>query len=103
MSICTTSVSDPVWRASCSWLIWRAPTGWRRTPRSTTLLDNCTTGIRLNVQHIGAAQPWDYRILVSGLGDQLLYERGNIDTSMPFEQLKAASVIVDKAKAATRR
>lgn len=63
-------------------------------------LDNCTTGIRLNVQHIGAAQPWDYRILVNGLGDQLLYERGNIDTSMPFEQLKAASVIVDKAKAA---
>ncbi|MFH0351375.1 MAG: DUF4105 domain-containing protein [Chromatiales bacterium] len=63
-------------------------------------LDNCTTGIRLNVQHIGAAQPWDYRILVNGLGDQLLYERGNIDTSMPFEQLKAASLIVDKAKAA---
>jgi len=35
-------------------------------------LDNCTTGIRLNVQHIGAAQPWDYRILVNGLGAQLL-------------------------------
>jgi hypothetical protein len=65
-------------------------------------LDNCTTGIRLNVQHIGAAQPWDYRILVNGLGDQLLYERKNIDTSMPFEQLKAASLIVDKAKAADR-
>ncbi len=63
-------------------------------------LDNCTTGIRLNVQHIGAAQPWDYRILVNGLGDQLLYERGRIDTNMPFEQLKAASLIVDKAKAA---
>lgn len=63
-------------------------------------LDNCTTGIRLNVQHIGAAQPWDYRILVNGLADQLLYERGNIDTSMPFDQLKAASLIVDKAKAA---
>ena len=33
-----------------------------------------------------------------GLGNQLLYERGN--TSMPFEKLKAVSVIVDKAKAA---
>lgn len=63
-------------------------------------IDNCTTGIRVNVQHIGAAQPWDYRILVNGLGDQMLYERGRIDTSMPFEQLKAASLIVDKAKAA---
>jgi hypothetical protein len=63
-------------------------------------LDNCTTGIRLNVQHIGAAQPWDYRILANGLADQLLYERGNIDTSMPFDQLKQASLIVGKAKAA---
>lgn len=63
-------------------------------------VDNCTTGIRLNVQHIGAADPWDYRILVNGLADQLLYERGRIDTSMPFAQLKAASLIVAKAKAA---
>lgn len=63
-------------------------------------LDNCTTGIRFNVEHIGAAQPWDYRILVNGLGDQMMYERGRLDKSMPFEQLKAASLIVDKAKAA---
>jgi hypothetical protein len=63
-------------------------------------IDNCTTGIRVNSQVIGAAQPWDYRILVNGLGDQMLYERGRIDTSMPFEELKAASLIVEKAKAA---
>lgn len=63
-------------------------------------IDNCTTGTRFNTKHIGAAQPWDYRILVNGLGDQMLYERGRLDTSMPFEELKAASSIVDKAKAA---
>jgi len=63
-------------------------------------IDNCTTGIRFNTKHIGAAQPWDYRILVNGLGDQMLYERGRLDTSLPFEQLKETSLIVDKAKAA---
>jgi hypothetical protein len=65
-------------------------------------IDNCTTGIRINFQHIGAAQPWDYRILVNGFGDRLLYERGNIDTSLPFDELKARSLIVAKAKAADR-
>lgn len=63
-------------------------------------LDNCTTGIRVHTKHIGAARPWDWRILVNGLADQMLYERGTIDTSRPFDELKAASLIVDRAKAA---
>lgn len=63
-------------------------------------LDNCTTGIRFNVQHIGATEPWDYRILVNGLGDHLLYERGRLDTSLPFDELKARSLVVERAKAA---
>jgi len=64
-------------------------------------VDNCTTGIRMHVEHISAqARPWDWRILVNGYGDQLMYERGNIDTELPFDELRRRSLIVDRAKAA---
>lgn len=64
------------------------------------LVDNCTTGIRVHVQRVGAARPWDWRLLVNGRGDEMLYERGTIDTSRPFPELKAESLIVARAKAA---
>lgn len=63
-------------------------------------VDNCTTGIRVHVEHIGSVRPWDWRILVNGYGDQLLYERGNIDTDLPFDELRKQSNIVARAKAA---
>ena len=62
--------------------------------------DNCTTGIRTHIQHIGAAMPWDYRILVNGKGDEMLYERGAIDTSRPFAVVKQESSIDERANAA---
>ncbi len=61
--------------------------------------DNCTTAIR----HQRAADerpPWDWRMLVNGYGDELLYERGTIDRSMPFPELKKLSRINERAKAA---
>ncbi len=64
------------------------------------LVDNCTTGIRVHTVHIGAAQPWNWRLLVNGYGDQLLYEQGRIDTSLPFDELKKRSWVVARAKAA---
>jgi hypothetical protein len=64
------------------------------------LVDNCTTGIRVHTQHIGAARPWDWRLLVNGHVDELLYERGRIDTSMPFAELRERSNIVARARAA---
>lgn len=60
---------------------------------------NCTTGIR-NQRTASERAPWDWRMLVNGLGDQLLYERGAIDRSLPFEELKRLSHINEKAKAA---
>ncbi|MBY0280496.1 DUF4105 domain-containing protein [Candidatus Binatia bacterium] len=63
-------------------------------------IDNCTTGIRVHVQHIGSVNPWDWRILVNGYGDQLLYERGNIATDLPFDVLKRRSNVVAPAQAA---
>jgi hypothetical protein len=37
---------------------------------------------------------------VNGYGNELLYERGRIDTSLPVAELKQRSLINDKAKAA---
>jgi hypothetical protein len=44
--------------------------------------------------------PWDWRMLVNGCGDEMLYERGVIDTSLPFSQLKARSHINQRGQAA---
>ncbi len=61
---------------------------------------NCTTSIRLHVQEIGIARAWNWRVLVNGKGPELLYDRGLIDTSLPFEELKARSYLNNRAKAA---
>jgi hypothetical protein len=64
------------------------------------LTQNCTTTIRMHVKHIGDGSPFDWRLLVNGYGDQMLYERGRIDASLPFPELRARSNIVERAKAA---
>jgi hypothetical protein len=66
------------------------------------ILDNCTTNIRLaniTAEH-GHVQPWNWRLLLNGKGDELLYERGFIDRSLPFVTLKERSLINPSAKAA---
>jgi len=61
---------------------------------------NCTTTIRLHAEELGAAHPWDWRILVNGKGEELLYERGQVDTALPFEELRAKSDVTAAAQAA---
>jgi hypothetical protein len=39
-------------------------------------------------------------MLVNGFGDELLYERKGIDTSMPFPELKKLAHVNERAKAA---
>jgi len=51
------------------------------------LTSNCTTSIR--AQHAAAKrQPFDWRLLANGKMDELLYERGLLDRSLPFAELK---------------
>jgi hypothetical protein len=64
------------------------------------LTHNCTTMIRGHAQNIGAGGRLDWRLLANGNLDQLLYERGQINTRMPFAELQARSNITEKAKAA---
>jgi hypothetical protein len=64
------------------------------------LTHNCTTVIRHHVQNVSPGNPWDWRILANGYLDELGYERGMIDTSLPFPALRARSEITAKAQAA---
>lgn len=59
---------------------------------------NCTTAIRMQRSAVERA-PWDWRILLNGHLDELLYERKSIDTSMPLAELKQRSLINPKARA----
>ena len=61
---------------------------------------NCTTSIR--DQHPTAERiPWDWRILLNGKGDDLMYERHLIVTGgLPFAELKARSLVNARAQAA---
>src|SRR6266516_2430228 len=73
----------------------------RNKPRwYNAITTNCTTSIR--TQHpLHERLPWDWRILLNGKGDELLYERHLIVTGgLPFAELKTQSLIDTRARAA---
>lgn len=63
---------------------------------------NCTTAIRS--QHPASERlPWDWRMLVNGKGDEMLYEQNGIVTEgLPFAELKRRALINTVAQAADR-
>jgi hypothetical protein len=63
------------------------------------LTDKCTTAIRTQRAAADRA-PWDWRMLLNGHLDELLYEHGTIITNLPFAELKKLSNINARAKAA---
>ncbi len=65
-----------------------------------TLTTNCTTDVWSLVRALTGQLPLDWRVLLSGYFPEYAYELGSLDTSMPFAQLKAQSLINDKAHAA---
>jgi hypothetical protein len=71
-----------------------------RDPRwYNALVMNCTTTMRQRVIHAGGKVPLSWRIFANGYLPELLYERGSLDTSRPFAELKAISRINDRARA----
>ena len=73
----------------------------RNKPRwYNAITTNCTTSIR--TQHPpNERPPWDWRNLLNGKGDELMYERHFIVTDgLPFAELKARSLIDARALAA---
>lgn len=63
------------------------------------LTDNCTLAIRTQRAATDRA-PWDWRMLLNGHLDELLYERGMLVTNLPFAELKRISNINARARAA---
>ena len=58
---------------------------------------NCTTAIR--ALHPSAQEaPWDWRILINGFLDRMLYERGVLAGDLPFEELRAQALINKRAQ-----
>ena len=64
------------------------------------LVDNCTTVIRQHQRQVAPDKTFDWRIIVNGYIDELGYERGTIDTSLPFDELRRKSNITERGKAA---
>jgi len=61
---------------------------------------NCTTNIRTQ-RPADQRAPWDWRMLVNGKADEMLYERHAIATGgLPFGELKQRSLINKRASAA---
>lgn len=61
---------------------------------------NCTTSIRAQ-RPTDQRLPWDWRILINGKADEMLYERKLIATGgLSFRELKERSKINDRARAA---
>jgi hypothetical protein len=61
---------------------------------------NCTTMIRGHTKPYAKDARFDWRMLVNGRIDEMAYERKSLDQSLPFQQLKARSLINDRARAA---
>jgi hypothetical protein len=64
------------------------------------LTHNCTTTIRHHAQQVAAGNPFDWRILANGHLDELGYERRQINTSLPFAELRRRSDITARARVA---
>ena len=63
---------------------------------------NCTTSIRTQ-RSVKLRAPWDWRMLINGKADELLYERHAIATGgLPFSELKQRSLINERARAADK-
>jgi len=58
--------------------------------------ENCTTSIRAQVER-SDRMPWDWRMLLNGFMDQMLYERHLLAGNLPFAELKQRALINDRA------
>jgi hypothetical protein len=65
-------------------------------------ISNCTTNIRTK-RSINERAPWDWRMLVNGKADEMLYEHHAIATGgLPFSELKQRSLINKRARVADK-
>lgn len=70
----------------------------RRPQWYNALTQNCTTGIWRNVRAIAPEVGLDWRLFANGAIDELLYERGLVDTRLPLPELRARSDVTEAAR-----
>lgn len=66
------------------------------------LVGNCTTQIRGHTRPYAGKVWWDWRLLANGYVDEMAYEIGVLDQSLPFAELKQRSLINQRALAADK-
>jgi hypothetical protein len=64
------------------------------------LTENCTTGIYRLVRPHAARSWWSWKLFANGYLDELAYDLGVVDQSLPFAEFKARSWINERGKAA---
>jgi hypothetical protein len=64
------------------------------------LTSNCTTNIRGHTVPYAPHSRFDWRIIINGFIDRMVYDRGMVDRSLPFEETKRRSLINERAQAA---
>lgn len=79
----------------------RAVNGLRARPQwYNALTENCTTAIRRIAGSDTRRSWWSWKLFLNGHLDELAYDIGAFDRSLPFSDLKAKSRVNDRAKAA---
>ena len=75
----------------------------RTRPRFyNTLTTNCTTMILTHSAVNPDPIPYSWKVLLSGYAPEYAYDRGRLDRSLPFEELKRRSLINAAAQAADK-
>lgn len=64
------------------------------------LTENCTTAIKRIAGPYQTRSWWSWKLFLNGRLDELAYDIGAIDHSMPFSELKAKSYVNPRAKSA---
>lgn len=63
-----------------------------------TLTSTCTTNIVSHINDIAPKRvPWSYKVLLPAFADELAYDLGLLDTSLPREEFRAAHLINEAA------
>lgn len=63
-----------------------------------SLTTNCTTQIFRMIRALDPGFPLDYRVLLAGFVPDFVYDRGGLDTRLPFEILRETSHIKGRAE-----
>jgi hypothetical protein len=64
-----------------------------------TLTSNCTVDIVKLIRDAGGTATYNWKVLLSGYAPLYAYERGALDTSIPYEELRKASYVNPRARA----